>query len=130
MLLGDTRGSHVVLSAELEDDDRNADVSVSVDVHLEGFAVGMSSSVVRSDWNGFLQALVQLEETRRGEAVVSSADGSELYLRVFAKGSEGHMAIEGTLSRVDVIGEPTFRFGALGFDPASLPALLQELRDV
>lgn len=128
MLFGDPRGSHVVLSAQVEADGADADAWVSVDVRLEGFLVGITSRVARSDWDAFLQALSALEETRRGEAVVRSAEGSELYLRIFAKGSAKHVAIEGGLSRLDLLGAPVFRFGAVEFDPASLPGLLRELR--
>jgi hypothetical protein len=130
MLIGDARGSHVVLRAELEADRADADAWVSVDVRLEGFLVGITSGVARSDWDAFLQALGRLEETRSGEAVVRSADGSELYLRIFANGSAGHVAVEGGLSRLDLLGAPVFRFGAVEFDPTSLPGLLRELRDI
>ena len=128
MLFGDPRGSHVALSAQLEADGADADAWVSVDVRLEGFLVGITSCVARSDWDAFLQALGTLEETRRGEAIVRSADGSELYLRIFADGPAGPTAIEGGLSRLDLLGAPVFRFGAVEFDPATLPELLRELR--
>lgn len=118
----------MVLRAELEADREDADAWVSVDVRLEGFLAAITSSIARSDWDAFLQALGRLEETRCGEAAVRSADGSELYLRIFATGSAGQVAIEGGLSRLDLLGEPMFRFGAVEFDPTSLPVLLRELR--
>jgi hypothetical protein len=60
MLLGDPKGSCVVLEAQLErysDGSVGTDLWISVDVRLSGFSAEIASCVARSDWNAFLRDL-------------------------------------------------------------------------
>jgi len=129
MQLG-SQSTHVVVTAEPEtyaDGDQETEVWVTIGVRVETFTASFASCVVRTDWDAFLDALRRLEDKRRGEAVLRSADPRELEFRVYASDSAGHMAIDGELRRLDVPGSPVFRFSGISFDPGGLPDLLKEL---
>src|ERR1041385_1925493 len=112
--------AHVLVTAEPEtyaDGKQSAEVWVTIGVQVEAFTASLASCVVRTDWDAFLDALRSLEDRRRGEAVLRSADPRELEFRVYASDSAGHMAIDGELRRIDVPGSPVFRFSGISFDP-------------
>ena len=132
MLLGDPGGTHVIMAVAPEtytEGQTGPDVWVTVEAHVGAFSARLTTTVVRRDWDVFLEASSRLEETRRGEAILESVIEAELRVRIFATGSAGHVAIDGELHRRDVRGEPAFRFVGVEFEPDRLSALLQELRD-
>ena len=129
MQLG-SQSMHVVVTAEPEtyaDGEQETEVWVTIGVRVETFTASLASCVVRTDWNTFLDALRTLDDKRRGEAALRSADPRELEFRVYASDNAGHMAIDGQLQRLDLPGSPVFRFAGISFDPDGLPALLKEL---
>jgi hypothetical protein len=119
MRLGDG-GTCVDISASRERYEGGAtgpDIFVAVEVRIGDFSAAIGTVVARADWQAFLTALSQLEKQRCGEAVLESADGRELRLRVHAADRVGHMAISGEIERRDLPSEPRFTFGKVPFDP-------------
>jgi hypothetical protein len=106
------------------------DIFVAVEVRIGDFSAAIGTVVARGDWQAFRTALSQLEEQRRGEAVLESADGRELRLRVHAADRVGHMAISGEIERRDLPSEPRLIFGKVQFDPTLLSQLVAEVAAV
>jgi hypothetical protein len=86
--------------------------------------------VARGDWETFVTAVSNLDEQRRGEALLQSADGRELLLRIYKADSAGHMAVSGEIARPDMHSAPRVTFERIPFDPTVLPYLLAELRAI
>jgi hypothetical protein len=108
---------------------KGPEVWVTLEAHTQEFTAALASCIARSDWQSFLGALAKLEASRRGEAVLQSAVPDELWFRVYASDDAGHMAVDVKLHRADVRGTPLLKLTAIGFDPSSLPLLLEELRN-
>jgi hypothetical protein len=124
---------HVTVSASQEAYVTGAegpDVFTALDVRVADFSAAIGVIVARRDWLTFLAALSELENARRGEAILQSADGRELSLRFYAADSAGHMAVAGRVRRPDLGTHPRFSFDAVHFDPTLLPVLVAELKDV
>src|SRR6266849_3342284 len=106
------------------------DIFASVEVRIGDFSAAIGTVVARGGWQAFLSALSQLDKQRRGEAVLESADGRELRLRIHAADRLGHMAISGEIERRDLPSEPRLTFVKVTFDPALLPQLVTEMSAV
>jgi hypothetical protein len=129
MRLGDNK-EYVIISASQEAYENGAtgpDIFAVVDVRVGDFSAEIGTVVARSDWAVFLTALSELEKKRRGEALLQSADGEELRLRIYACDGAGHMAVAGEIDRRDLLSHPRFTFGRVQFDPTLLPQLVAEL---
>lgn len=74
-----------------------ADFRVVMSVQSNGFAGASHCWVDRGSLIEFLRDLINLEETRRGEAYICSMSPNELSLRVYSSSVTGHMALEGTI---------------------------------
>lgn len=72
------------------------DAYLSLDFSSHGFSGANELWVASRDLVAFCQALVTLEQTRQGEALLRAADPRELQLRIYAIGPGEPLAIEGT----------------------------------
>jgi hypothetical protein len=106
------------------------DIFVSVEVRVSGFLATIGTVVARRDWETFVVAVSNLDERRRGDALLQSADDRELRLRICNADRAGHMAVSGEIGRPDIYGEPRFTFERIPFDPTLLPQLVAELRAI
>jgi len=133
MRLGD-ENQHVTVSASREtyvDDgqrDYGGDVFVDVDVRVGNLSGSVGVIVARTDWQTFLTSLSEVEKTRRGEALLRSADERELSLRVYARDPAGHMAVAGQIR--DLLTHAQLTFDEVHFDSTLLPGLVIELSAV
>lgn len=103
------------------------DIFASIDVRVGSFSAGFGTIVEKGDWSVFMSALIALENTRRGEAGLRSADERELYLRIYASDSAGHMAVAGEFQQWDLTCQSRLVFDKVAFEPTWLPQLVSEL---
>jgi|SRR5215470_2098489 len=132
MRLGDDE-EYVSISASREAYEKGAtdpDIFAAAEVRVGDFSAAIGTVVAQSDWSAFLTALLELDQKRRGEALLRSADGAELRLRIYASDGAGHMAVAGEIERRDLPSHPRFAFEGVQFDPTRLPELVAELKAV
>jgi hypothetical protein len=132
MRLGDSE-EYVNISASWEayqDGATGPDIFATVEVRVSGFLAMIATVVARRDWENFVAAVSNLDERRRGEALLQSADDRELRLRIYNADRAGHMAVSGEIGRPDIRSEPRFTFERIPFDPTLLPQLVAELRAI
>jgi len=103
-------------------------------VVLGDFVAAVDTWIVAAAWDAFIAQVVQLERTRRGEAVLEGVPTHELHLRIAAIDRAGHMSVAGTLRTFYAAGagshrpsSVTLEFGDVEFDPTLLPVLIREL---
>ena len=82
------------------------------------------------DWEKFLASLSHLDKQRHGEAVLQSAEGWELRLRIYVADRAGHMAVSGEIERRDIASVPRFSFQKILSDPTLLPQFFAEMTQV
>jgi hypothetical protein len=89
--------------------------------------------VRRLDWNQFARSVAELEQTRRGEAIVSAMSPNDFHLRIFASDRAGHIMAEGWVGRAysarGGILENRVSFG-IEIDPTILSLLAQQFESL
>ena len=71
------------------------DAYVTIAVKSNGFSGRNDLWVTADDMKRFCKSLVQLEMSRKGEAVLESVSPGELVMKVYAADELGHMAVSG-----------------------------------
>jgi len=82
------------------------------------------------EWNRFMGDLRKLEQSRRGEAIITAMSPNDFQFRIFAADSAGHMIAEGWVGRdyysvQSMAKEHHVSFG-IEIDPSTLPMLIQQ----
>jgi hypothetical protein len=102
---------------------------LNVAVETVGCRGGDAVWVEADEWTGFLQALRELERTRRGAAELRSVVPEECVIRFRILDSAGHVGVEGHLVRrsAPTHGPRSARFEfALAMDAGDLATCLRE----
>ena len=122
----------VDIDIKIEEDEipSKGDVFLSVQVESNGFIGHNELWVLNEEFDSFVQDLSELEEKRKGEAVLTSISPNELDLKVYSVTNRGHIAISGkTGFRVfdqDESFQHSLEFG-FQFDASQLLEVLKEL---
>jgi hypothetical protein len=106
------------------------DLLLQVQVLRQGFSGSVQAWVEQRVWFAFAQQLTVLEERRQGEAQVESMSPGEFSLVVHSVGRAGHMAVRGSIGYRSFDAEVDLHFSSFGFDPAQLPVLARDARDL
>ena len=86
----------------------DGDLLLNVTVNVQGFAGADQAWIVEREWAEFLSQLRQLDDERRGSAVLHGVMDDELHIEFFATDYAGHMAVRGHMRRPRLDG---FRLG-------------------
>jgi hypothetical protein len=99
------------------------DAYLTIRVSSEGFTGHNDLWVLSSVFSSFCRTLVELENSRKGEAVLESISPGELRLVVRSLNSRGHMVVEGytgyNVQRENLSIRHSVQFG-FEFDPSQL----------
>jgi hypothetical protein len=107
--------------------DGDGDYFASLEVAVDGFADRAGGHIAGRDWIMFVDALRQLERTRKGEASFASAAQGEFELSVHSIDSKGHMGLSGLLGAGGSNWpNQQLRFSCK-FDPSKLSELLRSI---
>ena len=90
--------NYIELDVSLEEDESLpscGDVYLSISASSHGFSGKNDLWVQAEEFRRFCAELVKLEKERKGEATLKSISPGELYLKVYAIDSLGHIAISG-----------------------------------
>ncbi len=105
------------------------DAYLTIQVFSKGFSGHNDLWVSAASLRNFCAALVALERTRRGEAVIESMVSDEMKLAIRSLDAAGHMAIKGMtgyqVRRGTVTHWHAVHFG-IGFDTSQLGAAVAE----
>ena len=104
------------------------DLLLNVTVDLGGYSATEQSWVVFDDWQSFMQQMRQLEERRRGQAMLVGASPRELEVTFRVTDLAGHMTVAGWVGREGARGfVRRLEFG-FEFDPGLLGDVARELK--
>lgn len=127
----ESRDNHFEMTLAIEEDHSLPsleDAYLSLEFSSHGFSGANELWVASRELVAFCQALVDLERSRQGEAVLTAVDPRELQLRVYATGPDGPLAIEGTTGYAISAPHGAFwheaRFG-FEFEPYHLAAAIR-----
>jgi len=125
----------VEIDVKIEEDEIpfKGDVYLSVQVESNGFICHNELWIFKEEFDSFVQALIELEEKRKGEAVLTSISPNELELKVHSVTNRGHIAIVGKTGLRVFDQEKSFQhsleFG-FQFDASQLLEVLKELKEM
>jgi hypothetical protein len=104
-----------------------SDLLLNITVKASNYSAADQSWVLAGEWDRFLGELRQLDEWRKGHAVLQGASPDDLHLEFYSTDSAGHMAVRGQLGWHKPDGQVLqLRFG-FSFEPDRLPVIVQAL---